>query len=247
MMPLLTIKLLGGFDLVYCNQSLASALSERLRALIAYLVLHRHTSQSREHLAFLLWPGSSASQARTNLRRAIHSLRQLIPDIEQFIVMEAQTLQWRADAPFVADVTEFEDAIASAEAAEKSTHPTAAFAALEKAVSLYQGKLLPQCSDKWIKPEQKRLQEVIVQMYEQLVQKSSEQQNYSAVIRYSQHLLRLEPFNESAYVHLISSYAHSGDRVNAMESYQRCQTILGEGLGIKPKPETQLLYESLLR
>jgi DNA-binding SARP family transcriptional activator len=244
-MQLLTIKLLGGFDIIYDDRSLADIISERQRSLLAHLVLYPHNIHQRQQLALLLWPDSIESQARTNLRRAIHTLRQIFPEIEQFIEMEAQTLQWKVGVRSVVDVTEFEQAIATSAAAERAGQPISLFAALEKAAGLYQGKLLPSCRDPWIKPEQKRLQQQCIQVYAQFIQLLLERENYREVIHYSQKLLRLDPLHESAYLHLMQSYMQSGDRSNALQSYHRCCTIFDE-LGRQPSAGTQILYESLL-
>lgn len=243
-MQLLTIKLLGGFEIIYGNRSLTHSISERQRSLLTYLILHP-TIQQRQQLALQLWPDSSESQARTNLRGTIHTLRQTFPDIEQFIAMEAQTLQWNVEAQAVVDVTEFERAIAAAATAEQAGQSITLFAALEKAAGLYQGKLLPSCPDKWIKPEQKRLQQQCIQVYSQLIRLLLERETYREVIHYSQKLLRLDPMNESAYLSLMQSYMKSGDRSNALQSYHRCRTIFDE-LGREPSAGTQILYESLL-
>jgi DNA-binding SARP family transcriptional activator len=55
----LHIHLLGDFRLDYDGTVLTTVNTVRLQSLLAYLVLHRHTPQSRSHLAFLLWPDST--------------------------------------------------------------------------------------------------------------------------------------------------------------------------------------------
>ncbi len=60
-----------------------------------------------------------------------------------FVYADAQTLQWRAEAPLRLDVTEFEAALARAAAAEQQAHAPALQAALEQAVGVYGGDLLP--------------------------------------------------------------------------------------------------------
>ena len=67
----------------------------------------RDAPQSRRHLAFIFWPDSNEGQARTNLRRELHNLRQALPNPDQFLNVEMKTLQWRADAPYTLDVAEF--------------------------------------------------------------------------------------------------------------------------------------------
>ena len=65
-MPTLHIRLLGELSLVFGDAPVTAVNTARLQSLLAYLVLHRDAPQSRQHVAFLLWPDSSEEQARTN-------------------------------------------------------------------------------------------------------------------------------------------------------------------------------------
>ena len=145
--PVLNIRLLGTFRLVYGDQTLTSIQAARLQALLPYLLLHRDAPQSRQHIAFLLYPDSAEAQARTNLRNLIHLLRRALPDADHFLLSDAQILQWNSNSPFTLDVDEFQKAVATA---SSST-------ALREAVNLYGGELLPGCYDDWILPERERL------------------------------------------------------------------------------------------
>ncbi len=108
--PMLRIRLLGGFDLGSGGTSLPPFESGRAESLLACLLLHREAPQSRQHLAFVLWPDSTESQARTNLRHVLHILRRALPDLDRFLEVTPRTLQWRADAPFWLDVASGESA-----------------------------------------------------------------------------------------------------------------------------------------
>jgi DNA-binding SARP family transcriptional activator len=233
--PTVRIQLFGGFDLSCDGTSLAGAISERLQSLLAYLLLHRDAAQSRQHLAFLFWPDSPDSQARTNLRRVIHELRQVLPTVEQLIAIDTKTLQWRSDAPFTLDVMQFEQAIAAGDRIS-----------LQRAADLYRGKLLPNCYDEWIEPEQERLQQACIGVYGKLMQVLLAQQDYGAAIRYGQQLLRIDPLNEAGYAELMRAYTCNGDRANALQVYHRCMSQLREELGVDPSPTTRKLYEKLL-
>jgi len=85
--PILHIRLLGDFSLLYSNQPITSLNTMRLQSLLAYLALHRHSPQQRQHLAFLLWPDTTEAQARNNLRQPVHQLRQAFPPIDQFLLL----------------------------------------------------------------------------------------------------------------------------------------------------------------
>ncbi len=82
---ILRIHLLGDFRLTYGNTPLLTVNTLRLQSLLAFLVLHRHTPQSRHHLAFLLWPDTPEAQAHTNLRTLLHRLRQALPEVDCFL------------------------------------------------------------------------------------------------------------------------------------------------------------------
>ena len=98
-MTILRIRLFGQVELRYGDEPLAALDSARAESLLAYLLLHREAPQQRQRLAFVLWPDSTESQARTNLRHLLHTLRRALPDPDRLLEVTARTLRWRADAP----------------------------------------------------------------------------------------------------------------------------------------------------
>src|SRR5262245_61800068 len=118
-MATLHIHLLGEFRLAPTDAPINQLPAPRVQALLAYLVLHRAAPQSRQQLAFLLWPDTTDAQARTNLRQLLHTLKKALPDADHFVHIAPQTLQWRAEAPFRLDVAEFEQALIQAAKAER--------------------------------------------------------------------------------------------------------------------------------
>lgn len=244
MPPKLQISLLGDFSLRSENQPLTGINSERSQALLAYLVLHSHAPQLRQRIAFYFWGDSTDSQARTNLRRELHYLRRTLPDVDQFLLADAKTLQWQINADCTLDVREFEEA---AKAAEKLSNQESIQSALERAAELYRGDLLPNCDDDWIVPERERLRQTGIRVLEQLIQLLEAQCNYRCALKYAQQLLIIEPLSESTYCKLMRLHELSGDRATALRVYHQCMTLLQEELGVDPSPATRQLYERLLR
>lgn len=242
----LQIELLGGFCLSYADKPLAGVAAERLQALLAYLVLHRQIPQTRQRLAFEFWPDSTEAQARTNLRRELHHLRQGLPEADRFLLTDAKTLQWNPHAPFVLDVAEFERALTTAETAERSADVKTARTAWEQAIALYGGDLLPSCEDEWIVPEREHLRQKLLRALESLTCLSEAEGDYRAAIRFAQRLLELQPLHETSYAALMRSHHKNGDRANALQVYHRCMTVLREELGIDPSANTRKLYEQML-
>jgi DNA-binding SARP family transcriptional activator len=247
MPSMLQVRLLGEFSLTYDDRSVTGSIAGRSQALLAYLILHRHAPQLRQRLAFQLWTDSTDTQARTNLRKTLSQLRHTLPQADQLLVIDAKTLQWQPSLPFTLDVIQFEDAVRSAQMAESTLAPDVVRSALEQAVEVYRGELLPGCEDEWIVPERERLQQMYLRAVEQLVDLLETQQDYRTALDYAQRLLRLDALNEGTYCTLMRLYRLNGDRANALQVYHRCMTVLREELGIDPSATTRQMYEHLLK
>jgi DNA-binding SARP family transcriptional activator/predicted ATPase len=232
MPPHLEIKLFGGFCLTAAGQPVPGFHSPRLQSLLAYLVLHRDTPQARQWLAALLWPNAPDSQARTNLRKTILFLRQALPETDVFLKCDGTLLQWRVDAPFTSDVTDFESALAAG--------------AFEKAAALYTGDFLPGMYDEWIQPERERLFQIYQQTLEHLIRQKEDAGDYTAALNFAQQLLHNDPLREEVHRHVMRLYDLKGDRAAALYAYQQCAALLQRELNVAPSPATRQVYECLL-
>jgi predicted ATPase/DNA-binding SARP family transcriptional activator len=246
-MPQLHIQLLGDFRLSCGDAPVSTVNAPRLQSLLAYLVLHRDAPQPRHHLAFRLWPDSNEAQARTNLRQLLHGLKQTLPEADQFIHADAQTLQWCSDAPFRLDVAEFEATLAQAAAAEQQRDLHAVRLGLERASALYQADLLPSCYDDWIVPERERLRQACTETLERLLRLLERENEPRAAMAYAQRLVRHDPLREETYRTLMRLYAQCGDRAGAVRVYQTCATVLERELAVEPSAATREAYEHLLK
>src|SRR5215467_11051484 len=226
MIPPLRIHLLGGFLLISGETLVTSVDLPRLQSLLACLVLHRARPQSRSHLAYLLWPDSTDAQALTNLRNLLHKLRQALLNIDAFLSADRQTLFWQPgtqDATWALDVLDFETAIAQADHASEMSM---ARRALEKAVDVYRGDLLPSCYDEWILPERDGLRQAFLKALERLIGLQEQERDYAAAIGSAQRLLRHDPLHEVTYRQLMRLYVINGDRVSALRIFHNCATVL---------------------
>ena len=230
---MLRIQLLGSFQVSIDDKPLARLPSERLQALLAYLVLHRDQSVARQQLAVTFWPDTTDAQARTNLRTLLTRLREALPDADQFLAIDAQTVQWRSDSPCAIDVIEFEQAVASG--------------ALAHAVELYHGDLLPGCYDDWITGERERIRQAYQHALELLIDQAEQQRRFAQAIGYAQCLLRHDPLHETTYRRLMRLQLASGDRSSTLRMYHACATMLRDELGVEPSVETRTLYAQLLK
>ncbi len=239
----LHVQLFGGLQLHHHEVSLTSSLSGRSARLLAYLLLHRQTPVAREHLAFLLWPDSSESQARTNLRHVLHHLRQALPDPDRYLAITSQSLQWRSDTSSWLDIAVF-DALAAATAT--TTADDHDLTVLRDAIAVYTGELLEGWYDDWVLSERERLNQRYLHLVALIIDCLEERGEATEAIGYAERLLRHDSLNEDSYRLLMRLFAENGDRARAIRTYQVCVTTLQRELDVAPSSTTRAAYEALL-
>lgn len=243
MSPAVQIRLLGEFSVAVDDVVVGGLNSARLQALLGYLLLHRAMPLSRQQLAFLFWPDTSDSQAQTNLRQLLHTLRRRLPVLAASLVLDERTLGWRADAAIHLDVADFEVALT------RARHLTGIerLKALEEGVDNYRGALLPDCYDDWIALERERLAQAHVAALEQCVLLHEERRAYREAIDCARRLLEADPLHEATYRRLMRLYALDGDRVAALRVYHTCVARLKRELDVEPGAATRELYAGLVK
>lgn len=235
-MSRLKISLLGGCNLTWEGKPVPRVKTPRLQALLAYILLHRGAPVSRQQLAFLFWPDSNESQARTNLRHLVHSLRTALPAGDVFLLGDGQDVAWNPQASFSLDADEFERSLAQASTVQ----------ALRNALDHYRGDLLPACYDEWILPQRERLLQLYLSGLERLADLLEQSGEFAPAIQALQRLLQRDPVNESAYQRLMALHLANGDRAGALHTYQTYATTFQRELGLEPSFAMQRAYEQLM-
>ncbi|HEU4426651.1 MAG TPA: BTAD domain-containing putative transcriptional regulator, partial [Pilimelia sp.] len=251
--PVLTARLLGGFELRADDGPLPPLESSRAESLLAYLLLHRDAPQARQRIAGALWPESTESQARTNLRHLLHNLRRAMahraaggprgPEPDRYLVVTPRTLHWSPRAEWWLDVAAFDDAMSRA---ERAADEVDAVAALRTAAELYRGDLLPGCYDEWLDAERQRLRGRFLAGLQRLAALLGQRGEHAEAIRYAERLLSHDPLAEETYRLLMRLYDARGDRVRALRVYHACAATLERELDAQPSPATRRQYERLL-
>ena len=244
--PKLRIQLLGDFCLTFDGTPVSDVNTPRLQSLFAYLLLHQDASQSRRFIAFNFWPESTEEQALANLRTLLYYLRRAIPEVDQFLQVDAKNLQWQSDAPFTLDVDDLNNTELKVSQVELSGNQLELTSALKHIMNLYRGDLLPSCYDDWILSERERLRQIFIGRLTQLVQLLERQHDYDSAVLYAQRLLQCDPMQEVTYRQIMRLYALNDNRAAALRIYHTCATSLQQELGVEPDLLTQKLYYQLL-
>lgn len=231
---MLDVTLLGGFEVRWCGHDLSSNCTPHQASILAYLLLHRHRRITRLELASVFWPEAQATQARTNVRKAIHRWRRCLPGLDHVFTLTDQEIGLRSNAPLGLDVARFEDCM-----------DTGSLTELKEAVRLYRGDLLPQCYSDWIEPYRAMLRERFLSALRRLIAWQEAQRNLDEALIAAQRLVNAEPGAEEGYVALMRLYALKGELHAAYSTYRRCKTVLARELGVAPGQAIQELHRRL--
>ncbi len=239
------LRLLGEFLIRNAGVEI-KGLSTRHQSLIAYLVLRAPSPVPRSEIAFNLWVDSKESQALTNLRKALHQIKNILQNGD-LIRTDSQSLQFNLSPDDKIDVLEFTAQHGIAEKARAINDVDAERTALETASDMYGKDLLPNCYDDWIAPERERLRNLFIQGTDRLIALLEISKHYRDAIKYSLRLLQIDNLHEDTYRTLIRLHALNNDRAAALSAYHTCARLLSRELGVDPDTSTRELYEQLLK
>jgi len=240
------INLFGNLRISFAGRPVTAVNTNRLQSLIAYLILHGDTPQPRERLAFVLWPASSESQARTNLRQLLHHLKRALPAECDLLETTHFAVRWRHAACSI-DVVDFQAAIAEASSARTETDGPREIRSLTTAAQLYEDDLLPGLYDDWLTPLREEYRKRISEVLQRLATIFEEQKEYAEAIPCAKRLVALDPLSESHHQLLIRLHAANHDRSSALRAYHQCMRVLRRELGVEPGPATLELFERILK
>lgn len=217
---------------------LATLTRPRVQRLLVYLLLQRHSSLTREAVAFSLWPDSREQEALGQLRRALNELRAALPPIEHndWIITTQGELGWNPKAPYSLDIEQFE------RLNRQATPP-----AWREAVALYTGDLLLELGDEWVVSEREHLRLKQLETLGRLATHHRGLGDYDAAISFVRRKLALDPLLEGAYRELMTLQYLAGDRAAALASFERLRAALREELSVEPMAETQALVSQIMQ
>ena len=226
--------------------------SQKVKALLAFLVLNRERAVDRDHLAEILWAERSVESARKNLRQALYSIRTAVAGsgngATDFIVSEQRALRLNPELNCLVDSESFQNSYEQA-LTEQGTDPHQ----LRTAARLYKGDFLAGFYlrdapgfEEWMLTRQEELRDAALEIFRMLVAVYLARGEHRYGIRYARRLLSIDPLSEEAHRQLMQLYLMAGRRTQALAQYEHLHNLLQRELRVEPLTETSDLYHSIL-
>jgi WD40 repeat protein/DNA-binding SARP family transcriptional activator len=247
------VHLLGPFRVSLDGEPTIDFVSDKARALLAYLAVESDQPHRREALAGLLWPDYPERSARASLRTALANVRQVIGDRTAkppFLCVLRQTVQFNPEGDAWVDVTAFTQLLKkqSALMANRQT-----IHRLQKAVELYQGDFLTGFSladsaafEEWALLTREQLRRQALTALQHLVEHCEEEDESQRGLEYAWRQVEMDPLREGAQRQLMRLLALNGQWEAALAQYEGYHRLLETELGVAPSPEIQETFELLL-
>lgn len=219
------------------------------RLAFTYLAAHRRPV-ARDELAEAIWQDSPPDGWPRHLAAIVSKLRAVLGQVglggDDVLAAAFGTYELRLPADVEVDLHAAAAHLESAEAAIRAGDRDRALGAADTAANLARRPLIPAEQGGWLDRQRASLKQTLVRAIEIEIDVLSQRGDLPEALRLAEEAVDLEPFRESAHVHLMHVHLAAGNRAEGLRAYDRCRKLLAAELGVDPSSQTKATYRQLL-
>ena len=248
----LRIQMFGKFSLRWNGAELNDSDNrmKKVWLLLAYLI-YRRTVVSPDEVAALLWEGETAPEnisgaLKTMFYRARTLLNKFGEDAGQTLILRKDGgYIWNPDIPMELDLDRVDTLFRQAGAAQNDEDR---FELQMQLLDLYEGEFLPKLSaETWVIPISAYYHRLYLDTTSSVLLRLESLDRWSECAQLSAAALKLEPYSEELYRHLIRAQLAQGDATTAAATYETMSELLFSHFGVMPSDESRALYRLATR
>ena len=213
----------------------------RAKELFFYLLCSK-TGRTSEQIATALWPELSPAKAIGNFHINLYRARRAIfPGV---FTLKNGRYKICPEINIRFDVAEFENQLITALTPQCDNELR--ITSLERAIELYRGDFMEGFFNEWILEYRRELEDKYILALSFLAKIRSENGKYDSAIELMSRVIKIDQFNEEAYVNIIEWQMSKEDRISALTTYHRYLDRVVQELGTSPSPRIQILHRHIL-
>ncbi|HSB65023.1 MAG TPA: BTAD domain-containing putative transcriptional regulator, partial [Anaerolineales bacterium] len=230
---------------------------DKVRALLAYLIMESDRPIHREKLAAFLWPERAQEAASNGLRQALSKLRKALSDNiseEPFLIVQGDTIQFNPLCDVWVDAWAFNKLLKDA-AGHRHRHiqscSTCAHLMIQ-ACELYRDDFLAwlfipdsNAFEEWATIQRVHMRSQASEALLNLTAYHASLEDYIQVQVFTDRLLELDPLSEEAHCQKMIALASLGKRSQAIAYFKTFSRHLHDELGISPSAEICKLVQNI--
>lgn len=241
--PTLFIRALGRMQVQVNNHIITSSEWQTQYARDLFFLLLAHPEgMTREEISLIFWPDASEEDVKFRFKNTVYRLRRAVG--KDSVILDQDIYRFNNTLDYEYDVELFlkENALASQahEPMQKLTH-------FREAIKNYRNNYLREIDETWVLGTRESLRMIYLGILMQVSEIYLEQSNYDLAMEYCQRTLNEDNLLEDAYRLALRIFAAMGNRAAVVRQYQRCVEVLGKEINALPSPQTQALYQDLIR
>src|SRR6266513_768973 len=233
-------RILGPLEVVESGRKIELG-RRRLRALLAFLLLHANEPISSDRLIDEVWGPEPPKTAGASLQNYVSRLRKVIG--ADALVSQAPGYMLRVD-PERFDLARFERLTAEARGAE----PRERAEKLRAALALWRGPALDDLAfESFARDEVGRLEEGRLAALEDCIDAELELGKEGDLVAELEELVEQHPLRERFRAEQMRALYRAGRQADALAALQEAREVLREELGLEPGEELRALQQAILR
>src|SRR3954452_14983239 len=237
-------RILGPLD-VRADGGALAVKGQKLRALLAVLLVHANRPVSSERVALALWGDDAPPGAVKTVQVHVSRLRKALGGGD---VLETTPAGYRlVVGPDELDSERFQRELAVGRQLLASGEVERAAHGLRQALKLWRGVPLEEFAwAPFAAAETQRLEELHVGALEARLEADLAAGRHTEVVAELQRLTNEHPWRERLHKQLMLALYRSGRQVEALEAYRTARRLLVEQLGVEPGSELHDLHQAVL-
>lgn len=245
------ISLLGKMEIRHQGKAVSFDLGRKARILLAFLLLNAQKPIHKDVIGNQFWQHCSTNAARNSLNVSIYSIRKcfkkILPD-EAFILYSMEKYALNPELSLTTDVDNFYKHWKMGKELEQRNEFLKSIPFYEKAIALYRGDFMEDMVyEEWIESQRDHIKEAYLYMLDRLSLWAFEQKDYDTAIKYGEQALLKDNCLENIHQRLMICFFQKGNRIKAIQQFQKCKKTLYEELEVKPSKKTVELYEQITK
>ncbi|WP_187645798.1 BTAD domain-containing putative transcriptional regulator [Streptomyces sp. TRM49041] len=215
----------------------------RARAVLAALLLEANRPVPISHLVEAVWERVPPATAEHQIRKIVADLRSRIPDAQEILLTDGPGYRIVVGAGQL-DLIRFDQAL---DEARRCATVDGEVAALETALGLYRGQVLPDSRSPVLTAAAAALEDRCLGARERLLELRLEQGRAHDAVSELLPLVAEHPLRESLSALLMVALYRVGRQADALRVYHDLRHLLAEQLGIDPSGAVNHRYQQILR
>ena len=241
--PRLFVRSLGKMQVRISNHAITNSEWQTQAAKDLFFMLLAHPEgMTKEEISVIFWPEASPEEAKFKFKNTVYRLRRAVG--KDSIILEQDFYRFNNKMDYEYDVELF---LKENAAASREHDLNARLSHLLEAVKHYGGRYLPEIEEDWVHSLRGVLSQNYISSLLQVAESYLGKANFEKALEFCHRAINEDNLLEDSYRLAFRVYAAMGNRAGLVRQYQNCVDILEREISASPSPQTQDLYQNLLK